>query len=86
MNGMAEDLSDAQIAALADFYSAQPAEKHRVRSSKRALEAVGYYIYHEGNEYTQIPPCADCHANLPPATRICHVLRGGSIAITWLNS
>ncbi len=43
-----------------------------MRSSKRALEAVGYYIYHEGNEYTQIPPCADCHgefatgdANLP---------------------
>ncbi|WP_432449460.1 c-type cytochrome [Aliiroseovarius marinus] len=61
MNGMAEELTDAQIAALADFYAAQPAEKHRVRTSKRALEAVGYYIYHEGNEYTQIPPCADCH-------------------------
>lgn len=61
MNGMAEGLTDAQIAALADFFSAQPAEKHRVRTSKRALEAVGYYIYHEGNEYTQIPPCKDCH-------------------------
>ena len=61
MNGMAAELSDAQIAALAEFYSTQPAEKHRVRSSTRALEAVGFYIYHEGNEYTQIPPCADCH-------------------------
>lgn len=61
MNGMAEDLSDAQIAALAEFYSQQPPEKHRVRSSNKALEAVGYYIYHEGNEYSQIPPCADCH-------------------------
>lgn len=61
MNGMAADLSDAQIAALAEYYSAQPAKKHRVRSSKQALEAVGYYIYHEGNEYTKIPPCADCH-------------------------
>lgn len=61
MNGMAEALTDAQIAALADFFSAQPAEKHRVRTSNRALEAVGYYIYHEGNEYSQIPPCADCH-------------------------
>ena len=61
MNGMAEALTDAQIAALAEFYSTQPAEKHRVRTSKRALEAVGYYIYHEGNEYTQIPPCKDCH-------------------------
>lgn len=61
MNGMAAALTDAQIVALAEFYSAQPAEKHRVRTSKRALEAVGSYIYHEGNEYTQIPPCADCH-------------------------
>ena len=61
MNGMAENLTDAEIAALADFFSSQPAEKHRVRTSKQALEAVGYYIYHEGNEYTQIPPCADCH-------------------------
>lgn len=61
MNGMAEPLSDGQIAALAEFFSAQPAEKHRVRSSKKSLAAVGAYIYHEGNEYTQIPPCADCH-------------------------
>ncbi|KPN64177.1 Cytochrome c553 [Aliiroseovarius crassostreae] len=61
MNGMAENLSDAQITALAQYYSAQPGLKHRVRSSKQALEAVGYYIYHEGNEYTKIPPCADCH-------------------------
>lgn len=61
MNGMAADLSDAEIDALAAFFAEQPAEKHRVRTSKRALEAVGYYIYHEGNEYTQIPPCADCH-------------------------
>lgn len=61
MNGMAEPLNDDQIVALAEFFSAQPAEKHRVRSSKKSLAAVGAYIYHEGNEYTQIPPCADCH-------------------------
>lgn len=61
MSSMAEDLTDAQIAALAEFYSAQPADKHRVRTSKKSLEAVGYYIYHEGNEYAQIPPCSDCH-------------------------
>ncbi|WP_424942250.1 c-type cytochrome [Aliiroseovarius crassostreae] len=61
MNGMAEPLTDGQIVALAEFFSAQPAQKHRVRSSKQSLAAVGAYIYHEGNEFTQIPPCADCH-------------------------
>lgn len=61
MNDMAADLTDAQIVALAEFFSAQPDKAHRVRTSKKALEAVGYYIYHEGNKYTQIPPCSECH-------------------------
>ena len=61
MNDMAADLTDSQIAALAEFFSKQPVETHRVRASKQSLEAVGYYIYHEGNAYEQIPACSDCH-------------------------
>lgn len=63
MNDMVADLGDDQIAALAVFFSEQPVKAHRVRTSKKSLEAVGYYIYHEGNEYAQIPPCSDCHGD-----------------------
>ena len=63
MNDMASDLSDDQIVALAAFFSEQPVQAHRVRTSRKSLEAVGYYIYHEGNEYSQIPPCSDCHGD-----------------------
>ncbi len=61
MNEMAGDLSDDEIAALAEFYASQPAFAHRIRTTKKDLEAVGYYIYHKGNEYADIPPCAACH-------------------------
>lgn len=63
MNDMAAELTDDQIAALADFYSAQPVQAHRIRKSKEPLEAVGWYIYHKGNKYEQIPPCSDCHGD-----------------------
>ncbi|MDU8929368.1 c-type cytochrome [Alisedimentitalea sp. MJ-SS2] len=63
MNDMATDLTDDQINGLAAFFSMQPAKTHRIRNSKKSLEAVGYYIYHEGNKYAQIPPCAECHGD-----------------------
>ena len=63
MTEMARDLTDAQIAALSEYYSAQPALSHRIRSSQKSLEAVGFYIFHKGNEYTQIPPCTACHGD-----------------------
>ena len=63
MSDMAADLTDDQIIALAEFFSAQPDKAHRVRTSKKSLEAVGYYIYHEGNKYEKIPPCSDCHGD-----------------------
>ena len=59
MNEMAAGLTDEQIAALADYFSAQPTRSHRVRDKE--LAAVGWFIYHRGNEYADIPPCASCH-------------------------
>ena len=61
MAEMAKDLSDGEINALAAHFSAQPSLSHRVSSRKKSLEAVGFYIYHKGNKYTQIPACASCH-------------------------
>ncbi len=61
MGVMAKDLSDLQIDGLAAYFSAQPKLSHRVPSMKKSLEAVGFYIYHKGNKYTQIPACASCH-------------------------
>jgi cytochrome c553 len=61
MNQMAKELKDNEIEALAAYFSAQTKLSHRVPSMKKALEAVGYYIYHKGNKYTQIPACASCH-------------------------
>ena len=61
MNEMVKDLGDEEIMALAEFYSGQPVRAHRIRTTKKDLEAVGYYIYHKGNEYTDIPPCTSCH-------------------------
>ena len=72
MTTMAKLLKDEEIEAIADFYSGQPALSHRIRNSRKDLAAVGYYIYHKGNEFSDIPPCASCHgdngegdANLP---------------------
>ncbi|MCP9481467.1 cytochrome c4 [Shimia sp. CNT1-13L.2] len=76
MNDMAVDLSDAQIEALAAFFSTQPVKAHRVRTSKKSLEAVGAYIYHEGNEYTQIPPCSDCHGETAAGDEVLPRLAG----------
>ena len=61
MNEMAAELKDDEIAALAEHFSKQPALSHRIRSSKKSLAAVGFYIFHEGNAYAEIPPCAACH-------------------------
>lgn len=59
MNEMAKGLSDAQIAALAEYFSSKPGKTHRIRD--KALDAVGYYIYHKGNKFSGIPACKSCH-------------------------
>jgi len=59
MNEMAADLSEENIVALADYFSNQPAQKHRVRDTQ--LSAVGKYIFHKGNKYSGVSACASCH-------------------------
>jgi len=61
MNEQAKDLTDEEIAALAEHFSSQPALSHRIPRSKKPLEAVGWYIYHKGNKWSDIPPCKSCH-------------------------
>ena len=59
MWGMASQLSDASISALAGYYSAQPAGP--VRGGNSALIAQGKHVFEEGVPARQIPPCATCH-------------------------
>jgi cytochrome c553 len=59
MNDIAVNLTDADIDSLADYFSSQPVLSHTVRDKEFA--AVGWYIFHRGNKYSKIPPCASCH-------------------------
>lgn len=59
MNDMANNLTDPEIIALADYFNSKPTLKHRVRDKEFAQ--VGWYIFHRGNEYSGVPACASCH-------------------------
>ena len=59
MNDMANNLTDPEIIALADYFSSKPTLKHRIRDKEFAQ--VGWYIFHRGNEYSGVPACASCH-------------------------
>jgi cytochrome c553 len=59
MWGMASQLSDATISALARYFAAQPAAPGRGGNS--ALIAQGKHLFEEGVPARQIPPCASCH-------------------------
>jgi cytochrome c553 len=59
MWGMASQLSDTTISALAGYFAAQPAAPGRGGSS--ALIAQGKHLFEEGVPARQIPPCASCH-------------------------
>ena len=59
MWGMAAQLNDATISALAGYFAAQPAAPGRGGSS--ALIAQGKHLFEEGVPARQIPPCATCH-------------------------
>ena len=61
MAEMSKGLTDGEINALAVYFSSQSNLSHRVSTRKKALQAVGFYIYHKGNKYTKIPACASCH-------------------------
>src|ERR1700680_4217270 len=59
MWGMASQLSDTTIGALAGYFAAQPAVPGRGGTS--ALIAQGKHLFEEGVPARQIPPCASCH-------------------------
>ena len=61
MNEMAANLTDKQIQSLASFFSAKPVLSHKVRN--KDLAAVGKYIFHRGNPYTDVPACSSCHGD-----------------------
>ena len=60
MWGMASQLSDGMITALAAYYSAQPAAAPS-KSGDPTLVAKGKRLFEEGVPARQIPPCASCH-------------------------
>ena len=59
MWGMASQLDDASISALATYFSKQSAAQGR--SGKAALVEKGKHIFSEGVPARQIFPCASCH-------------------------
>jgi cytochrome c553 len=59
MTEMARDLTDGEIAALAEFFAGKPAKSRRPGDTD--LAGVGKYIYTKGNKYAGVPDCASCH-------------------------
>ena len=59
MWGMANTLDDESIAALADYYAAQPAPAGA--SGEAALVSRGREIYLQGVSAVGVPACAACH-------------------------
>jgi cytochrome c553 len=59
MWGMASQLSDASISALAAYFAGQPAPAGR--PGNPTLVAQGKKLFEEGVPARQIPPCASCH-------------------------
>jgi cytochrome c553 len=59
MWGMAAQLSDGQITALGDYFSAQPAAPGKPGNAKRI--AQGKRLFEEGIPADGVPPCASCH-------------------------
>ncbi|MHB8477567.1 MAG: c-type cytochrome [Steroidobacteraceae bacterium] len=62
MWGMAAQLSDGMISALAAYFSGQPPAPP-TRSGDPALIAKGKRLFEEGVPARQIPPCASCHGS-----------------------
>ena len=59
MWGMAAQLSDSMISALAGYFAAQAAAPGKAGNS--VLIAQGKHLFEEGVPARQIPPCASCH-------------------------
>ena len=61
MNEMVTDLDEEEMFALGQYFSSKPSLAHKVRD--KDLAAVGYYIYHHGNQYSNVPACKSCHGD-----------------------
>ncbi|MCP3867875.1 MAG: cytochrome c4 [Gammaproteobacteria bacterium] len=59
MNEIAADLTEEEMQALGAYFSVQPPRSHRVRDKEFA--AVGYFLYHRGNQYSGVAACKSCH-------------------------
>jgi cytochrome c553 len=59
MTEMAADLTDGEIASLAEFFAGKPPKSRRPGDAD--LAGVGRYIYIKGNQYSGVPACATCH-------------------------
>ena len=59
MTDMAKDLSDADVAGLATFFSGKKAGSRQPGDVDFA--GVGRFIYLRGNPYSGVPACSSCH-------------------------
>jgi len=76
MSPQVADLGQEEMAALAAYFSAQPAKQHRV--SDEEIVPVGRYIYRKGNSWSGVPACADCHGADGHGTAVLPRLAGQS--------
>ncbi len=59
MQPMVEDLSEADFAALGQFFETRSVHFHAVDDTE--LAQMGRFIYLRGNPYSGVPACASCH-------------------------
>jgi cytochrome c553 len=59
MSDMTKDLTNEDIALLARFFSSKTAGARQPADTD--LAAVGKYIFHKGNGFSGVAPCATCH-------------------------
>ena len=62
----AKALSDDEIAAVARYYAAQPAQPHQ--AAQPDLAAFGRFIHLRGNPYSGVPACKTCHGEAAHGT------------------
>ena len=59
MGSMVEGLSTEEMVALGVLYERMPTSANPVEDQD--MLAVGRFIYHRGNEFSGVAPCASCH-------------------------
>jgi len=71
MNEQAAGISDAEIEALAGYFSSQPPLAHRLDDfeQEQLLHKLGEYVFKYGDPYADIPPCSTCHGKSGEGSR-----------------